>query len=139
MSGDVLHLFGRSVVEKNVRIGRPGTVLLKRDVLLIIGHRADVETLFVFVDQGWFERVDRHFKDIEETRISFIRRVEECLAVVTPVDKICFHFVARREIAFAAVKLTEVDVTVFVSSAIVRIKKARVFRKIRNGEGAFFC
>jgi hypothetical protein len=40
----------------------------------------------------------------------------------------------RREIAFAAVELAQVDVTVFVTAAIVRVEKARVVGKYETAK-----
>ena len=80
----------------------------------------------------------RHFVNVEEARVAFIRREEERFAIVAPAEEIGFYFVAGRQVALAAVQLAQVKVTVLVAAAIVRVKEARVVREIRDGEGAFF-
>ena len=47
------------------------------DELLVVGDGANLETGVVFINECRLERVDRHFKDVEVTRVALVRRIEE--------------------------------------------------------------
>ncbi len=138
MRGDVFQLLRRGVVEINVGVGSRAAILLKRDVLLVVGDVAEAQACFVFVHQRRLERVERHFINVEVARVAFIRREEKRLAILAPAEVIRFRFVARREVAFTAVQLAQVKVTVFVTAPIVGVEEARVVGEIRDGERALF-
>src|SRR5216684_8052029 len=128
MRGDVLQLFSGRVVEINIGVRGRAAALLERDELLIIRYVANGQARFVFVDQSGLEVGNEHLEDVKETRVALIGGQEKRFAIVAPAEEVGLHLIARRQIALGSISFSHVQMTVFVSAAIISVENARVGR-----------